>query len=101
MTGAETAIDWWRKRGEDPKEKLIIFSDGLDADKIVVLEQGRIAAEGTHAGGGPASSALHPSPPNAPPATMHVNATTSEPTMPTTQTISQSVVVCEARPSMP
>jgi nicotinate phosphoribosyltransferase len=36
--GAETAIDWWRARGEDPREKLVIFSDGLDVDKIVALQ---------------------------------------------------------------
>ncbi|MEL6550844.1 MAG: nicotinate phosphoribosyltransferase [Pseudomonadota bacterium] len=35
--GAETAIRWWKERGEDPKEKLIIFSDGLDVDKIEAL----------------------------------------------------------------
>jgi nicotinate phosphoribosyltransferase len=32
--GAEIAIDWWRARGEDPREKLVIFSDGLDVDVI-------------------------------------------------------------------
>ncbi len=36
-TGAETAIRWWRDRGEDPREKLVIFSDGLDVDKIAEL----------------------------------------------------------------
>ncbi|MEO0665042.1 MAG: nicotinate phosphoribosyltransferase [Pseudomonadota bacterium] len=35
--GAETAIRWWKARGEDPREKLIIFSDGLDVDKIEAL----------------------------------------------------------------
>ncbi|MEM0948450.1 MAG: nicotinate phosphoribosyltransferase [Pseudomonadota bacterium] len=35
--GAETAIRWWQARGEDPKEKLVIFSDGLDVDKIIDL----------------------------------------------------------------
>ncbi|QQA42923.1 nicotinate phosphoribosyltransferase [Pelagovum pacificum] len=35
--GAETAIRWWKERGEDPRNKLVIFSDGLDADKIVEL----------------------------------------------------------------
>ncbi|MEX0281621.1 MAG: nicotinate phosphoribosyltransferase, partial [Arenibacterium sp.] len=34
---AEIAIDWWQKRGEDPREKRIIFSDGLDEDKIIEL----------------------------------------------------------------
>ncbi len=33
-TGAEIAIRWWQDRGQDPREKLVIFSDGLDVDKI-------------------------------------------------------------------
>ncbi|MGB5837521.1 MAG: nicotinate phosphoribosyltransferase [Albidovulum sp.] len=36
-TGAETAIRWWKDRGEDPREKLVIFSDGLDVAKIEEL----------------------------------------------------------------
>ncbi|MCF8510645.1 MAG: nicotinate phosphoribosyltransferase [Rhodobacteraceae bacterium] len=32
--GAETAIRWWKERGEDPKTKLVIFSDGLDVAEI-------------------------------------------------------------------
>ncbi|NIZ09708.1 nicotinate phosphoribosyltransferase [Pseudooceanicola sp. HF7] len=36
-TGAETAINWWKSRGEDPREKLVIFSDGLDVAKIEEL----------------------------------------------------------------
>ena len=35
--GAETAIKWWTERGEDPTQKLVIFSDGLDTDKIIEL----------------------------------------------------------------
>ncbi|WP_420858012.1 nicotinate phosphoribosyltransferase [Marivivens marinus] len=35
--GAETAIRWWQERGEDPRQKLVIFSDGLDVDKIAAL----------------------------------------------------------------
>jgi nicotinate phosphoribosyltransferase len=35
--GAETAIRWWQDRGEDPKQKLVIFSDGLDVEKIEEL----------------------------------------------------------------
>ncbi len=38
-TGAETAINWWTSRGEDPRQKLVIFSDGLDVDKIISLQQ--------------------------------------------------------------
>ena len=38
-TGAETAIGWWQSRGEDPREKRVIFSDGLDADKIGELHK--------------------------------------------------------------
>lgn len=36
-TGAEIAIGWWKERGEDPTEKLVIFSDGLDVAKIEEL----------------------------------------------------------------
>jgi nicotinate phosphoribosyltransferase len=35
--GAETAINWWKSRGEDPTQKLVIFSDGLDVDSIEAL----------------------------------------------------------------
>lgn len=38
-TGAETAINWWLSRGEDPREKLVIFSDGLDVAKIEELHR--------------------------------------------------------------
>ena len=38
-TGAETAIRWWKERGENPLEKLVIFSDGLDVDKITELQK--------------------------------------------------------------
>jgi nicotinate phosphoribosyltransferase len=34
---AEIAIRWWKDRGEDPTRKLVIFSDGLDVDKMVEL----------------------------------------------------------------
>ena len=37
--GAETAIAWWKARGENPQGKLIIFSDGLDVDRIVSLSE--------------------------------------------------------------
>ena len=36
-SGAEIAIQWWRDRGEDPTQKLVIFSDGLDTDEIEKL----------------------------------------------------------------
>ncbi len=35
--GAEIAINWWVSRGEDPRKKRIIFSDGLDVEKIMEL----------------------------------------------------------------
>ncbi|MFQ3252251.1 MAG: nicotinate phosphoribosyltransferase [Loktanella salsilacus] len=44
-TGAEEAIAWWTSRGEDPRGKLIIFSDGLNVEKILELHaqfQGRV-----------------------------------------------------------
>ncbi|MDB4558618.1 nicotinate phosphoribosyltransferase [Amylibacter sp.] len=34
---AETAINWWKSRGQDPRKKLVIFSDGLDDTKIMEL----------------------------------------------------------------
>ena len=37
VEGAEIAIDWWKARGEDPRDKMVIFSDGLDVDRIVEL----------------------------------------------------------------
>lgn len=38
-TATQIAIDWWKSRGEDPREKRIIFSDGLDVEKIVALQK--------------------------------------------------------------
>lgn len=38
-TGAEIAIKWWQDRGEDPRQKLVIFSDGLDVDIIEQLHR--------------------------------------------------------------
>jgi nicotinate phosphoribosyltransferase len=35
--GAETAIRWWKSRGQDPRDKLVIFSDGLDVERIESL----------------------------------------------------------------
>jgi nicotinate phosphoribosyltransferase len=45
--GAETAIRWWKERGEDPRDKLVIFSDGLDVALIEELHarfRGRVKA---------------------------------------------------------
>ena len=36
---AETVIDWWAKRGEDPRGKRLIFSDGMDVDRIIELHE--------------------------------------------------------------
>lgn len=33
----EIAIDWWQQRGEDVRQKLLIFSDGLNVSKIEKL----------------------------------------------------------------
>ncbi|MEH6674096.1 MULTISPECIES: nicotinate phosphoribosyltransferase [unclassified Sulfitobacter] len=44
---AQTAIDWWKSRGEDPSEKRVIFSDGLDVAKIKELHsqfEGKVKA---------------------------------------------------------
>jgi len=34
IEGGERIIAWWKERGRDPREKLLIFSDGLDVDMI-------------------------------------------------------------------
>ncbi len=34
IEGGEKILDWWRSKGVDPRERLIVFSDGLDADTI-------------------------------------------------------------------
>lgn len=36
--GAKIAIRWWKARGENPTEKLVVFSDGLDVGKIEELQ---------------------------------------------------------------
>ena len=35
----QKAIAWWQSRGEDPTQKLVIFSDGLDVEKIEELHR--------------------------------------------------------------
>jgi nicotinate phosphoribosyltransferase len=32
--GGEIAVEWWKRRGQDPRQKLAIFSDGLDVEMI-------------------------------------------------------------------
>jgi nicotinate phosphoribosyltransferase len=34
IEGGERIIAWWKERGRDPRDKLLIFSDGLDVDMI-------------------------------------------------------------------
>ncbi len=34
IEGGEKIIAWWKSRGRDPRDKLLIFSDGLDVDMI-------------------------------------------------------------------
>ncbi len=34
IEGGERIISWWKERGQDPRDKLLIFSDGLDVDTI-------------------------------------------------------------------
>lgn len=35
IEGGEKIIQWWKEQGRDPKEKLLIFSDGMDVDSII------------------------------------------------------------------
>jgi nicotinate phosphoribosyltransferase len=39
LEGAEAAIAWWQNKGENPKDKLVIFSDGLDTPTISDLHE--------------------------------------------------------------
>ena len=34
IAGGEAIIRWWQAHGRDPREKLLIFSDGMDIDSI-------------------------------------------------------------------
>ncbi len=34
IEAGEKIVAWWKERGRDPREKLLIFSDGLDVDTI-------------------------------------------------------------------
>jgi nicotinate phosphoribosyltransferase len=34
IEGGERILAWWRSKGVDPRDKLIVFSDGLDAESI-------------------------------------------------------------------
>jgi nicotinate phosphoribosyltransferase len=34
ITAGEEIIKWWKHKGRDPREKLLVFSDGMDVDSI-------------------------------------------------------------------
>lgn len=34
IEGGERIMDWWRHKGVDPREKLLVFSDGMDVEAI-------------------------------------------------------------------
>ncbi len=34
IEGGERIVEWWKSKGRDPREKMLIFSDGLDVDTI-------------------------------------------------------------------
>jgi len=34
IAAGEEIIRWWQQKGRDPREKLLVFSDGMDADSI-------------------------------------------------------------------
>jgi nicotinate phosphoribosyltransferase len=34
IEGGEMIIDWWRSKGKNPRDKLLVFSDALDVDTI-------------------------------------------------------------------
>ncbi len=34
IEGGEKILAWWRSKRKDPRQKLLVFSDGLDVDTI-------------------------------------------------------------------
>src|ERR1700689_5973291 len=34
ISAGEEIIRWWKQKGKDPREKLLVFSDGMDVDSI-------------------------------------------------------------------
>ena len=34
ISAGEEIIKWWKQKGRDPREKLLVFSDGMDVDSI-------------------------------------------------------------------
>ncbi|MFG1283869.1 nicotinate phosphoribosyltransferase [Xanthobacter autotrophicus] len=39
VEGGEEALAWWQARGQDPREKLAIFSDALDAEEVARIHR--------------------------------------------------------------
>ncbi len=39
LEGGEEAITWWQSHGQDPKQKLLIFSDALDVHEVARIQQ--------------------------------------------------------------
>jgi nicotinate phosphoribosyltransferase len=39
VEGGEQVIAWWRAKGRDPREKLLVFSDALDVDTIIAAHR--------------------------------------------------------------
>ncbi|THD48727.1 MAG: nicotinate phosphoribosyltransferase [Bradyrhizobium sp.] len=40
LAAADELISWWRQRGRDPREKLLVLSDGMDIDTIETAVRG-------------------------------------------------------------
>ncbi|MCU0832476.1 MAG: nicotinate phosphoribosyltransferase [Rhizobiaceae bacterium] len=39
IEGGEMIMEWWRANGRDPRDKLLIFSDGIDVDSIIATHR--------------------------------------------------------------
>ena len=54
IAAGEQLLRWWRERGRDPRDRLLVFSDGMDADSIEMTHRhfrGRVRTSfgwGTH-----------------------------------------------------
>jgi len=68
ISGGEELIRWWKSRGQDPREKLLIFSDGLTVgtiEKVYRRFHGRVRLSfgwGTHLTNDFMDCAPHPNP---------------------------------------
>ena len=55
ITAGEEIIKWWKQKGRDPREKLLVFSDGMDVGSIEETYSISPAASASASAGAPTS----------------------------------------------